>query len=132
MANTFLLRIVTPGNDVFEGNVKKVFLKNGFGNLEILANHENMITSTVPHIARIVDDNGSEKKVFISTAVVEINDGKLVICSDAAEFAQDIDFVRAEAAKNRAEQRLKSGNKFKNHEDKLSYLRAIERLKLKN
>ena len=58
MANSFLLRIATPSHDVYAGLVQRVFLKNKDGEFEVLANHENMITSTVPNIARFVDEKG--------------------------------------------------------------------------
>ena len=40
MANTFLLKIITPSHEVFNGEVQKVFLRNSDGSFEILANHE--------------------------------------------------------------------------------------------
>lgn len=132
MANSFLLRIVTPSHDVYEGLVQRVFLKNYDGEFEVLANHENMITSTVPNIARFVDDKGETHRLFISTAIVNIVKGEVIICSDAAEFAEDIDFDRAEAAKKRAEEKIMSPDIFDKERVKLALLRANERLKLKN
>lgn len=131
MANTFLLRIVTPSHDVYNGDVQKIFLKNADGELEILANHEKMIMSTIPHVSSFVDEQGNKKELFISTSVVKVSRDEVVICSDAAEFAEDIDFERAEAAKKRAEERLKSPDIYDKELDRLSYLRAVERLKLK-
>ena len=132
MANSFLLRIVTPSHDVYEGLVQRVFLKNKDGEFEVLANHENMITSTVPNIARFVDEKGETHELFISTAIVNIIKGEVIICSDAAEFAEDIDFNRAEAAKKRAEEKMMSPDIFDKERVKLALLRANERLKLKN
>lgn len=131
MANTFLLKIVTPSHDVYNGDIQKLFLKNSEGELEILANHENMIMSTVPYVSSFIDSNGDKKELFISTSIVKVSKNEVVICSDAAEFAEHIDFERAEAAKKRAEERLKSPDIYDRELDKLSYLRAVERLKLK-
>ena len=36
MANSFLLRIVTPSHDVYEGLVQREFLKNCDGEFEVL------------------------------------------------------------------------------------------------
>ena len=131
MANSFLLRIVTPSHDVYEGLVQRVFLKNKDGEFEVLANHENMITSTVPNIARFVDEKGETHELIISTAIVNIVKGEVSICSDAAEFAEDIDFNRAEQAKKRAEEKMSSPEIFDKERVKLALLRANERLKLK-
>lgn len=131
MANTFLLKIVTPSHDVYDGDVQKIFLKNADGELEILVNHEKMIMSTVPYVSTFVDKSGDKKELFISTSIVKVSKDEVVICSDAAEFAEDIDFERAEAAKKRAEERLQSPDIYDKELDRLSYLRAVERLKLK-
>lgn len=131
MANNFLLKIVTPSHNVYEGNVEKVFLKSIDGEFEVLANHENMITSTIPNITKFVDEKGEEKELFISTAIVNIVKGQVIICSDAAEFAEDIDFKRAEEAKKRAEEKIMSPDIFDKERVKLSLLRANERLKLR-
>ena len=131
MANNFLLKIVTPSHNVYEGNVEKVFLKNIDGEFEVLANHENMITSTIPNVTKFVDEKGEEKELFISTAIVNIVKGQVIICSDAAEFAEDIDFKRAEEAKKRAEEKIMSPDIFDKERVKLSLLRANERLKLR-
>lgn len=131
MANTFLLRIVTPSHVVYTGDVQKILLRSSDGQFEILANHERMITSTVPYVSTFVDKDGNKKELFISTSVVKVASDEVVICSDAAEFEDEIDFKRAEAAKNRAEERLKSQEIYDIELEKLALLRAVERLKLK-
>lgn len=132
MANNFLLKIVTPSHDVYEGLVQRVFLKNSDGEFEVLANHQNMITSTIPNITKFVDGKGTEQELFISTAIVNVVKGEVVICSDAAEFAEDIDFNRVEKAKKRAEEKMMSPDIFDKERVRLALLRANERLKLKN
>ncbi|MBW6408890.1 ATP synthase F1 subunit epsilon [Clostridium weizhouense] len=131
MPNTFLLKIVTPTHDVYNGEVQKVFLKNAGGNLEILANHAEMITSTIPSIVKINNAEGEVEEVFVSTAIVNVDSDGLTICSDAAEKQEDIDFERAEKAKVRAERRLKESNKYNKERAELALLRAVERIKLK-
>ena len=37
MANSFLLKIVTPSHDVYEGMVQRVFLKNSDGEFEAVS-----------------------------------------------------------------------------------------------
>ena len=66
-----------------------------------------MITSTVPYITRFLDDKGTEQKLFISSAIVYVSDGNVTVCTDAAEFPEDIDFDRAEKAKDREKKNLK-------------------------
>lgn len=132
MANTFLLKIVTPSKDVYDGTVTKVFLKNSEGEFEIMAGHETMITSTVPYVSTFIDEKDEKHQLFISTSIVHVTKDVVTICSDAAEFAEDIDFERARVAKEKAEERMKSPDIYDKELNKLSYLRAVERLKLEN
>lgn len=132
MANTFLLKIITPSHEVYNGEVEKLFLTNADGQLAILANHGNLITSTVPSVVRFQDAKGSTNELFVSTSIVEVTDNKATVCSDAAEFKEEIDFERAEEAKSRAERRLSSSEKYDKNRAKLALIRATERLRLKH
>ncbi|AGX41539.1 ATP synthase F1 subunit epsilon [Clostridium saccharobutylicum] len=131
MANTFLLKIITPGHDVYNGEVEELILKNADGLVTILANHAKLITSTVPSIVKFKDAQGNVNDLFISTAIVNVSDNEVTISSDAAEFAKDIDFERAEEARGRAEGRLKDIDKYDKKRAQLALIRATERLRLK-
>ena len=131
MGKTFALKIVTPSHDVYNGKAEKLFLKNASGELEILAGHENMITNTIPYVTRFFDDQGKEQKLFVSSSVVYVSDGTVTICTDAAEFPEDIDFERAEKAKDRASEKLKNAKDYEKTIYDLALARAIERLKLR-
>lgn len=131
MANTFLLKIITPSHEVFNGEVQKVFLRNSDGSFEILANHESMITNTVPSIMKFIDKDGKENELFVSTSIVNINNNELAICSDAAEFESEIDEQRALKAKERAERRLKEPEKYNKQRAEAALIRAKERILLK-
>ncbi|MCE5221543.1 MAG: ATP synthase F1 subunit epsilon [Clostridium sp.] len=131
MANTFLLIITTPNREVYNGEVEKVFLKNADGDFEVLANHENMITNTVPCIAKFKDSKGIEDQLFISTSIVHINKNTMTICSGAAEFEENIDEERAEEAMKRAKKRLQEADKYNKDRAESAFLRAKQRLILK-
>ena len=131
MANTFLLTVTTPSHEVYNGEVEKVFLKNTDGDFEVLANHENMIASTVPCIAKFKDAKGVDDELFISASIVHISENKMTICSDAAEFEEDIDEERAQEAMQRAKKRLEAADKFNKFRAESALHRATQRLKLK-
>ncbi|AWK50674.1 ATP synthase F1 subunit epsilon [Clostridium beijerinckii] len=131
MASTFLLKIITPDHEVYNGEVEKVFLKSVDGDFEVLANHENMISSTIPCIAKYKDSKGIEDELFISTSIVHITENEMTICSDAAEFESDIDEKRAEEAMTRAKKRLEEAGKFNKDRAESAFLRAKQRLILK-
>ena len=131
MANTFLLKIITPDHEVFNSEVEKVFLKSADGDFEVLANHENMIASTIPCIAKFKDSKGIEDQLFISTSIVHITGNEMTICSDAAEFEEDIDEKRAEESMIRAKKRLKEADEYNKERAELALIRATQRLVLK-
>ncbi|WP_238917885.1 ATP synthase F1 subunit epsilon [Clostridium sp. YIM B02555] len=131
MANTFLLKIITPSREVYSGDVEKISLKSVDGGFQVFANHGNMIASTVPCIAFFKDAKGNDEELFISKAIVQINNNEMLISSDAAEFEEDIDEVRAQEAMERAEKRLKDIGTYNKQRAESALLRAKERLKLK-
>lgn len=131
MEKAFSLQIITPSDVIYEGNIQKLFLKDINGELEILANHENMIISTIPYATKFITEDNETKELFVSSAIVKIVNGEVTICTDAAEFPDQIDFERAEAAKKRAEQRINDAEKYEKEIYRLALQRAIERLKLK-
>ncbi|MDR3595488.1 ATP synthase F1 subunit epsilon [Clostridium sp.] len=131
MANTFLLKIITPGHDVYNGEVEKITLKSVDGEFQILAHHQNMLASTVPCIAIFKDAKGNDEELFISKSIVQVNNNEVTISSDAAEFEEDIDEARAKEALSRAENRLKESGVYNKQRAESALLRAKERLKLK-
>jgi F-type H+-transporting ATPase subunit epsilon len=55
----------------------------------------------------LVRKGGEESYIAISGGFLEVRPDRIIILADAAERAEDIDIARAEAAKQRAEERLK-------------------------
>ena len=131
MASTFLLKIITPDHEVYNDEVEKVFLKSVDGGFEVLANHENLISSTIPCIAKFKDSKGIENELFISTSIVHITGTEVIICSDAAEFEHDIDEKRAKEAIKRAEKRLEQSDGYNKDRAESALFRAKQRLILK-
>jgi F-type H+-transporting ATPase subunit epsilon len=131
MASTFLLKIITPDHEVYNDEVEKVFLKSVDGGFEVLANHENLISSTIPCIAKFKDSKGIEYELFISTSIVHITGTEVIICSDAAEFEEDIDEQRAKEAIKRAEKRLEQSDGYNKDRAESALFRAKQRLILK-
>lgn len=129
MGKSFSLQIITPSDVIYEGNIQKLFLKDIDGELEILANHENMVISTIPYATKFITEDNETKELFVSSAIVKIVNGQVTMCTDAAEFPDQIDFERAEAAKKRAEQRINDAEKYEKEIYRLALQRAIERLK---
>ena len=100
-----LLEIVTPESKFFEENVEMIVVKGLNGDIGILKDHEPYITPLA--IGRIkIKQNGKFKIAALSQGYIEVTEEKATILADTAEWPEEIDVKRAEAAKERAERRL--------------------------
>jgi F-type H+-transporting ATPase subunit epsilon len=95
------LDIVTGDRTVFSEEVDVVVAPGEVGELAILPQHAALMTTLTPGEIRIV--TGSEE-VHIATGggFMEVLDNNVVILADTAEHAEEIDDIRAEAARQRA------------------------------
>jgi F-type H+-transporting ATPase subunit epsilon len=77
------------------------------GELGILPHHAPLMTMLAPGELLIRKDS-EETYMSVSGGFLEVRPDKILILADACERAEEIDIERAEAAKRRAEERLKT------------------------
>lgn len=105
MAKTQRLDIVTPEKVVFSEEVEFVVAPGVEGELGILPEHAPLVSALKIGVLRVQQD-GNTFKVAISGGFIEVKNSRVVVLADSAEREDEIDVARAEAAKQRAEQRL--------------------------
>lgn len=105
MASTFLLEIVAPDRKFFTGDVQMLIIKTPEGEMGILKDHMPMVVAVAIGPIRIQKD-GEWLEAVVSEGFMEIKQDKTVILVDTAEWPNEIDVNRANAAKERAEERL--------------------------
>jgi F-type H+-transporting ATPase subunit epsilon len=103
---TTRLEIVTAERVVFSDDVDVVVAPGVEGQLGILPHHAPLMTMLLPGELQ-VRKGGEEFSMAISGGFLEVRPDRVIILSDAAERVEEIDIARAEAAKQRAEERLK-------------------------
>lgn len=103
---TLKLEIVTAERLVFADDVTAVVAPGVEGQLGILPHHAPLMTILQPGELLIRKDK-EEIYLAISGGFLEVRPDKVIILADACERAEEIDVARAEAAKRRAEERLK-------------------------
>jgi F-type H+-transporting ATPase subunit epsilon len=104
---TLKLEIITAERQVFSDDVNTVVAPGVEGELGILPHHAPLITMLKP--GEVLIRKGSEETyLFVSGGFLEVRPDKIIILADACERAEEIDIERAEAAKHRAEERLKT------------------------
>ncbi|MFC1925464.1 F0F1 ATP synthase subunit epsilon [Chloroflexota bacterium] len=102
---TLHLEIVTAESPVFSDDVDIVIAPGIVGQLGILPNHDALMTMIEPG-ELCVRKGAEETFIVVSGGFLEVLDNKVIILADAAEHADQIDLERAEAAKQRAQERL--------------------------
>lgn len=126
---TMNVSVVTPDGKVFEGDVEMVSVKTTNGELGVLPGHLPLVTPLTIGAVRI--RQGSELHlVAVTGGLMEVRRDQVSILAESAELPSDIDITRAQAAKERAERRMKSAKSddidFKRAENALK--RAINRI----
>jgi F-type H+-transporting ATPase subunit epsilon len=99
------LDIVTAERVVYSEEVDAVIAPGIEGQLGILPHHAPLMTTLQAGELR-VRRAGGEEELAISGGFLEVRPDRVIILADSAERADEIDVARAEAAKQRAEQRL--------------------------
>jgi len=105
--NSQRLEIVTPQKKVFSENVDFLVAPGSEGELGILPKHAPLITSLNIGIMRVEQDK-KYTRIVVTGGFMEVRDNRVTVLANAAERADEIDVQRAEAARQRAEERLAS------------------------
>jgi len=100
--------VVSQDRPVFEGDVDIVVAPGSDGEMGILPHHSPLLTTLKPGVLR-VRMGGREESFAVSGGVMEVRPDIVTVLADAAERAEEIDVSRAEEARRRAEESLRSG-----------------------
>jgi F-type H+-transporting ATPase subunit epsilon len=109
MSDTFQLEIVTPEKRVVDTVVEEVQIPGRNGYLGVLPGHAPLITELA--VGEITYRSQSkEEHLAVAWGFAEVLPDKVTILAESAERPSEIDVDRARQAKQRAEQRLTSGD----------------------
>lgn len=98
------LEIVTAERQIFAEDVDMVIAPGSEGQLGILPHHAPLLTTLNPGELRI-KKSGEEILLAVTGGFLEVLPDRVTILADAAERAEEIDLARAEAARQRAQER---------------------------
>ena len=131
MAENIRLEVVTPEKSVVSENVQIVMAPGSQGEFGVLTGHTPFLTTLKTGALKYKDESGTERFVFVSSGFAEALPDRVTVLAESAERRKDIDVHRAEAAAERAEKRLQSGDKDVDYvRAKGALLRAISRVQL--
>jgi F-type H+-transporting ATPase subunit epsilon len=138
MANTIHVDIVSAEGQIFSGDATMVFAPGSQGELGIAPRHAPLLTTLTAGEVRVQIEGQEEQSFYVGGGALEIQPHLVTVLADTAARAKDLDEAAAVAAKQRAEEAVRSrGDKLELAEAQaelvraMAQLRAIERLRKK-
>ena len=105
---TFQLEIVTPEKTLYSGTVEHVRAPGIDGGFGVLSGHHPMVSALGIGQLRIREEGGDERMAAVNGGFAEVLSDQLTVLAETAELADSIDRTRAEEARDRARDRLKT------------------------
>ncbi len=102
------LEVITPERKVYEDDVDMVIAPGSEGYLGILPHHAPLLTALGPGEFR-VKKGGIEEILAVFGGFMDVRADRVVVLTEAAERAEDIDAQSAQAARERAQEMLQAG-----------------------
>ncbi|MDD3336306.1 MAG: ATP synthase F1 subunit epsilon [Eubacteriales bacterium] len=131
MAKTFLLSILTPEHEFYNGQVEMLSVAAADGRLAVLPGHAPTVVSLAEGELAFRDEKGDRKWAAASDGFMTVTQDETVVMLQSAEWPENIDRVRAERAERKAKEALLQ------KQDRVSYLsnqamllRAMTRLRV--
>ena len=121
--NLFDIEIICPDRIFYSGQAYMVEFNTTEGQIGVYKNHVPITTVIAPGVVTITDQDNNKNLAAVHSGFATIMQDKVTLLAEIAEWPNEIDVERAEAAKERAEKRLSE------HGDNLDVLRAEVALK---
>ena len=131
MANNLFLVVVTPHEQLVSERVERVVAPGSEGQFGALRGHVPFLTALKQGTLKYVNVQGEEQYLFVNGGFAEVQPDRVTVLAESAERGSDIDIARAQAAKERAEQRLANrAADFDLVRAEMSLRRAIQRISI--
>ena len=129
MPGSISLRVVTPVRLVLEEKVDELTAPGPMGQLGILPDHAALMTTLdIGHLS--YKQSGTNFVVTLAGGYVEVLGNVVTVLANAAEFPHEIDTVRAENARVRAERTIEE-NDYAEEEALVAARTALKRALLR-
>lgn len=123
------LKIISPERVVFDEEVDELVTQGVKGQFGVLAGHIPFMTPIDIGVTKVVQ-NGVADYIATMGGTFQIKDDVAIILTNCAERSNEIDVLRAKAAKERAEARLsKNATDMSSARANVAIAKALARLK---
>lgn len=129
--SSYQLSIISVNRIFFSGRCESMIVPAPDGQKEILAHHEAMVIAVDDGEMRFKPEGSNEwQKAVVGKGFVQIAHNRVTLLVETAERPEEIDIVRAEEAKARAEEKLRQKQSIQEYyHSSASLSRAMSRLK---
>lgn len=103
--NLFTVEIITPDRVFYKGEASMIEFNTLDGEIGVYKHHIPLTTVLKPGVVKIHEAEG-QKAAAVHAGFAEILDEKVTLLAELAEWPDEIDIARAEAARARAEERI--------------------------
>ena len=104
----FEVEIITPDRTFYKSEATMIEFNTAAGEIGVYKNHIPLTTVLAPGVVTIHKDGEDNVIAAVHSGFAEIMPEKVTLLAEVAEWPDEIDVERAEAAKKRAEERLAS------------------------
>ena len=127
--STFFLKIVACDRVFYEGDATIIVFQVEDGEMAIQAHHEQMMTTIEIGALRFTTPDGKEHVAIVSDGMLTVKKNRVDVIVYSAERPEEIDEFRAEAAAERAREKLSHKQSLvEYHISAASLARAMARL----
>lgn len=133
MSDTFSLEIISSNRIFYSGQAKNIIFPAEDGLFSVMAHHENITMTVEVGDVRFQLPDDSWQDAVVSNGFVEVANNRVKMFVASCEKPEEIDIVRAQEAKERAQEQLRQKQSIlEYHSSKASLSRAMARLKAAN
>jgi len=101
---TIKFEIVTPERVVLKEEISQVTVPTKEGEITVLPKHTPLVSTLKPGVIELKKKTGELVIISVSGGFIEVLRNKVVILADTAERAEELDLIRAEEARVKAEE----------------------------
>ena len=105
-SRVFGIEIITPDRVFHKGEATMIEFNTAAGEIGVYKNHIPLTTVLAPGVVTIHKDGEDNVIAAVHSGFAEILPDKVTLLAETAEWPEEIDVERAQAAKARAEERL--------------------------
>ncbi len=131
--NSFNVHILAASHTFYEGACTSLVVPTPHGQYGILAGHCNTISAIVPGKMEYRIPDQEKKIAAVSSGLVKIENGEVLVLVDSAERPEDIDALKAKKAADAAREAMLQKQSIREyHTAQMTLARAVARLRVKN